>query len=270
MVFGLSSFTYGWSLGANGSKALLDVFDLIQLTSRFGLHCLQIGDNAPIHSLDNEKLMMLKQAAHEHRIRLEVGARGLTEEHLDRYIGITSSLESPLLRFVIDGPGYEPDHAEIIAIIRNSLPSLKQNKITLGIENHDRFKAVDLKDIIDTLGDENVGICLDTVNSLGAGEGLEWVAKVLAPYTVNLHIKDFSIKRYPHNMGFNVTGTPAGDGMMNIPEILMILKKYNRCHSAVLEQWVPWGESHGDTVALEKVWAEQSISYLKELSFFER
>ena len=55
-----------------------------------------------------------------------------------------------------------------------------------------------------------VGICLDTVNSFGSLEGPEVVIETLAPYTVNLHIKDFDIRRTDHNMGFTIFGTPAG------------------------------------------------------------
>jgi len=245
----------------------MTVSDLLRITSGHKLKCVQIGDNAPLHLLDKEGLISLR--SHAKGIRLEVGARGLTREHLERYIEIASLVEAPLLRFVVDGAGYEPSELEIISAIRNVLPELKKRKIVLAIENHDRFKAEQLRNILDAIADEQVGICLDTVNSLGAGEGLDWVTSVLAPFTVNLHIKEFSISRFPHNMGFEVVGAPAGKGMMDITSVIEQLDGYKKCKSAVLEQWVPWQGTYSDTVALERQWAEESIKSLKGISTFK-
>lgn len=268
MILGLSTFAYGWSFGANGQAPVMDVFDLIKLASGSGLYCLQLGDNCPVHLFSEKNLYALKKATDDHNIRLEVGARMLTPDHLNHYIQIAASLGSPLLRFVVDGSDYEPKEKDIVATIRNVLPKLKKQNITLGIENHDRFRAEELGKIMDAISDENVGICLDTVNSIGAGEGLDWVTTILAPYTVNLHIKEFSIKRFSHNMGFAVSGAPAGEGMMNLHSIMRALEKSGRCQSAVLEQWVPEQSTHSNTVALERSWADRSIEYLKGLPFF--
>jgi sugar phosphate isomerase/epimerase len=100
-------------------------------------------------------------------------------------------LHSPILRMVIDGAGFEPDIASIIQNINELLPELKSRKIRLAIENHDRLKACEFEQIIQAINSEWVGICLDSVNSMGAGEGFETVAEILIPYTINLHLKDF-------------------------------------------------------------------------------
>jgi sugar phosphate isomerase/epimerase len=156
----------------------------------------------------------------------------------------------------------------VIHLLQDFLPEFKKNNMVLGIENHDRFKAQELAAIMEGIGSDRVGICLDCVNSMGAGEGLEYVADVLAPYTVNLHIKDFAIHRLPHKMGFTITGAPAGTGMTNVPLLMEKLTKYNRCHSAVLEQWVPWNHDLNKTIQLEREWAEAGVNYLKSLPYF--
>lgn len=271
MVLGISSFTYGWSVGVRGQlpQRPLSAMDLVNRTINFGLSCLQIGDNLPVGLLREEERKALRDLLTRKNIRLEVGARKLTAEHLERYIDLAIYFNAPLLRFVVDGDDYEPDSSEIVRIIMDALPALVKNKITLGIENHDRFKARELAQIMEAFDHPNVGICLDCVNSLGAGEGLEHVMKILAPYTVNLHIKDFNIRRLSHQMGFNVTGTPAGQGMTNVPKLIEYLSKYERCRSAVLEQWVTPAATIGETVNREEQWAIESIQYLKGLSYFE-
>jgi sugar phosphate isomerase/epimerase len=269
MILGISSFTYGWSLGVSGSQAFFTEKDLISKAAAFGLRCLQLGDNLPLHMMSSDRLSELKKAVDTNNIRLEVGARKLTEDHLDRYIQMTSSLQAPLLRFVVDDDEYKPEINTILSILKNALPDLKKTKITLGIENHDRFKARQLCDLMESVSDARVGICLDTVNSIGAGEGLEWVTEMLAPCTVNVHIKDFNIRRFPHNMGFIVAGAPAGKGMLDFPMVMEKLTKYNRCQSAILEQWVIPEESLNETIEKEKQWAEESIHFLKQLPYFK-
>jgi 3-oxoisoapionate decarboxylase len=275
MVFGLSSFTYGWAVGTKTpdnyrdapEKPMTEV-DLIHKTLNAGMTCLQVGDNLPLHLFSTERLEQFRSAVSQSNIRLEVGARRLDRGHLNRYIDIAAFFNSPLLRFVVDGDQYEPHSAEIIAVIKESIPRLKEHNLVLGIENHDRFKAKELSFIMQAVDSDHVGICLDSVNSIGAGEGLEWVASNLMPFTVNLHVKDFIIQRVDHQMGFTVTGTPLGKGMIQLPVLLEKLSKYNRCESAVIEQWVTPEATLAETIRKEEKWAKESVEYIKKLSSF--
>jgi 3-oxoisoapionate decarboxylase len=267
MIVGISSFTYGWSVGVEGNFPLkpLTISGLLRQTINAGLTCVQVGDNLPLHHAAEESLKQIRQLQMEKNIRLEVGAKKLTEVSLEQYIEVCRYFQSPLLRFVVDGDNYKPDRQTVISIIQDALPELRKENLTLGIENHDRFKAKELADIMEAVADNHVGICLDCANSLGAGEGLEYVSEVLAPYTVNLHVKDFSIQRLSHKMGFVVTGAPAGKGMANIPMLLEKLEKHNRCQSVILEQWVPWQGDIQKTIETERSWADEGVSYLKAL-----
>ncbi|TVQ94175.1 MAG: hypothetical protein EA393_01140, partial [Bacteroidetes bacterium] len=118
---------------------------------------------------------------------------------------------------------------------------------------------------IETIRHPLVGICLDSVNSLGIAEGLETVVENLAPHTLNLHVKDFTIRRVDHKMGFVVEGVPAGKGFLNLPWIIEKLKPWNRCHSAILELWTPPEATISNTIRKEDAWARESIQYLKQI-----
>ena len=271
MVLGISSFTYGWAIGVEGnqpSKPMTEL-DLVMTAVEHGLHCVQIGDNLPIDTFEEERIAALKSFVQEKHMRLEIGARKLTAENLARYIALADTLEAPLLRFIIDGDHYEPDIGTVQSLIRDFVPELAKRKITLGIENHDRLKAKELAAIIDYIDSPWVGVCLDCVNSMGAGEGLEHVANILAPFTVNLHIKDFTCERLPHKMGFLVTGVPAGKGLTNVPLLINKIGAYNRCQSAVLEQWVPPSNDIVSTIIKESAWGREGIEYLKGFNVFQ-
>jgi sugar phosphate isomerase/epimerase len=267
MTLGISSFTYGWAVGISGNmpKNPMKALDLLQKAVDFNLCCVQFGDNLPLHELTENELIEVSNFAKKHQIRIELGARGLQPAYLQKYIEICTFLRSDLLRFVIDAHDFEPSPHEIIAIIKDFVPELAKKNITLGIENHDRLKVKTLASIIENIDNECVGICLDCVNSMGAGEGLEYVAEVLVPYTVNLHIKDYQIERFPHKMGFTINGRPAGKGMLDLPFLIDKLATYARCKSAILELWTPPEPSLTHTIMKEEKWAEESVIYLKDV-----
>jgi len=122
-----------------------------------------------------------------------------------------------------------------------------------------------LRETIDAAGSDRIGVCLDTANSFGAGEGIDTVLAALAPLAVNLHIKDFHIERVPWLMGFWVTGRPAGRGFLDVPALLAQLAPFGRCHTAILELWTPPEAQLADTIAKEAAWAAESLDFLRPL-----
>lgn len=265
MHLGISSYTYGWAISPGSQSFLksMDEIDLINKAIDLHVSLVQFGDNLPLHLLSEEKLDALKRKVSSAGIKLEVGARGLTSSHLEKYIKLSSELNSNLLRFVIDEKKYEPSISSVIAILKDAIPLLEQNDMIVALENHDRLRAREFVEIVEKVASDRIGICLDSVNSMGAGEGLEQIVDLLAPHTTNLHIKDFGIKRLPHLMGFQIDGRPAGTGMLNIPWLLEKITPYNKCKTAILEQWVVPEKDISATIRKEVEWAEAGLKYLR-------
>lgn len=269
MILGVSSYAFGWAVGVRGfpPPVPFTATDLIRFARSRGLRLVQFGDHLPIELLSVQQFAELRHEAFAGGppISIETGSRGLTESSLKRSIAMSHALDSRLLRFVIDGPGHEPEPSEVIALLRAAMPLLKEANVTLGLENHDRFPARTLRQMLEKIGSSDIGICLDTANSLGAGEGLEYVLDQLGPHTVNLHLKDFMITRVPHAMGFTIEGRPAGKGALNIPELLEKLARFGRCRTAVLETWTPPERSLAETIIKERHWTEDGLDYLQPL-----
>lgn len=269
MQLGLSTYTYTWAIGVPGHQPEnpMTLFQLIDLAFSHQLKVVQIADNSPLHQLSGEELDELLAYAVAKGVSIEVGTRGMTPENVETYLAIAKRLQSPILRIVIDVAEFEPELNDVIEILREIVPLLKTYNIRLAIENHDRFKSYEFARMITETDPEWVGICLDSVNSMGAGEGIEEVVRTLAPFTINLHLKEFVIKRVSHKMGFVVEGLPAGEGMLNIPSLLETIEKTGKCQSAILELWTPPSETLAATIAKENDWAEKSIENLKKLKY---
>jgi sugar phosphate isomerase/epimerase len=264
MKLGISSYSYTWAVGVPGHfpPVRLSETDLLSRATELGVKLVQVADNMPLHLMPENRLQQFVDHAGSLNIELEAGANRMTADNLERYIEIAQRIKSGILRFVIDGDDFRPDVEEIISIIKNAEPELRKREIVLAIENHDRLYTYQFEEIITRVGSPFVGICLDCANSLGVGEGIREVVSRLAPYSVNFHLKEVSIKRKFHKMGFDIEGKPFGEGTLPLHWMLMQLPE--KCRTAILEQWTPPEPDILETVRKEEKWARQSIEYLRK------
>jgi 3-oxoisoapionate decarboxylase len=264
---GISSYTYVWAVGVPRfpqPARPLSAEGLIAKAAELGTSVVQIADNLPLDRLSVAELERLAAIAEERGISLEVGTCGIELDHLRSYLQLTVRLHSPFVRVVIDTDLRQPSPDEVVATFREVLPAFEQANVCLAIENHDRFPAATLLEIIERMGSRHIGICLDTANSLGCGEDLHTVLRVLGPYVVNLHVKDFRVERLPHKKGFTVFGCPAGQGVLDVPRLLADLRELGRDPSIILELWPPPEETIERSVAKEEAWVRESIRYLQQ------
>lgn len=271
MRLGLSSYTYTWAVGVPGSEPArpLTALDLLERARELGVRVVQFADNLPLGRLSDGELDALARRAAEGRIAVEVGTNGIQPDHLARYLALCARFGSPILRVVIDTPECKPSVQEALAMLRPQQEAFEAAGVILAIENHDRFTSAELAGMVRALGPW-CGICLDTVNSFGALEGPRVVLEQLGPLTVNLHVKDFTIYRAGHKMGFTIEGRPAGQGRLDVPWLLDELRRQERWNggqprSAILELWTPPEPDIEATVAKERRWAEESVAYLRAL-----
>lgn len=264
MQLGLGSYACAWAIGVPGYPVQkpMDAFAFVELARELGFSLVQLADNLPLHTLSDSEQQRLIEHTQTLNLTIEVGTRGIQREHLATYLEIAKKFNSRLLRVVVDSGNHHPNPDEVIRLVADVLADFESANIIMAIENHDRFSAKTLADIIKTLSSNHVGICLDTVNSFGSLEGPNVVIETLAPYTVNLHIKDFDIRRADHNMGFTIFGTPAGQGRLELPKLIEHLKQYGKCKTGVLELWPSPEQTVEATIRKERGWLKQSASYL--------
>ncbi len=262
MKLGIGTYTLTWNIGVPqyGPPACpLDELDLIKLAAQHGVPVVQFADNLPLHTFNEDRLERLRSAASKHGIVIETGTRGSDPAHLRRYLELTHRLRGKLLRTLITTSDLEHAASELYDVI----PVLEEYGITLAIENHGHHTTRQLKALFERFSHPLIGCCLDTINSFGALEDPERVIEQLAPYTVNLHIKDFDIARIDHQMGFTITGTAAGRGRLDIPALLKTIQSNGLESNAILELWTPYQNDVDTTAALELQWMEESLAYLQ-------
>jgi len=267
MKLGIGSYTYPWAVGVPGYPCPqpMGALDLLEKARELGVRIVQICDNLPLHALSSAELAALAARAGACGLELEVGTRGCLPAHLRRYLDIARQVRSRLLRVVLDSAVDRPSLDAAVGRLSAVMPECKKSGIVLAVENHDRFSAHEFAKMVADVRSPSIGICLDTANSFGALEGPEIVVETLAPWVANLHIKDFTICRATHNLGFVIEGRPAGQGRLDVPWLLGRLREAGRDVNAILEQWTPPEPDVAATIAKEEDWARQSIAYLRTL-----
>jgi sugar phosphate isomerase/epimerase len=238
------------------------IADLLERASALKVDVVQIADNLPLHTLDSAELGDARDQAADLGVAIEIGTRGVEPAHLLRYLSLAAQFDAVLLRTLTASAESQPSLEQAEKWIREVLPKFEDQGITLGLENYETYSCRELAALVRRLDSRRVGVCLDTVNSLGALETPDRVVETLAPLTVNLHIKDFIIDRVPEKMGFVVSGASAGSGRLDIPWLLGQMPSGKNV-TAILEQWPPLKDSIEATVAMEQEWAERGVQYLR-------
>jgi 3-oxoisoapionate decarboxylase len=267
MRLGLGTYAYAWAIGVPGHSPTrpMDAFGLLERAAGLGVRVVQICDNLPLTGWTGAELDRLFGCGREMGLELEFGTVGLEPEKLRYYLGLVRRCGGRFLRVVIDRAGDEPTPESAVERLRVVLPEFAAAGVRVAIENHDRYRSRTLAWVVERLGLEHAGVCLDTVNSFGALEGPETVVRTLGPYTLSLHVKDFRIQRVSHRMGFVLEGCPAGQGQLDVPWLLGELAGCRNPFNAVVETWVSPGGSLEETIGRERESTEESVRYLRGL-----
>lgn len=267
MRLGLSTYALSWNFGIPGHppEKRISLDEFLELAKECGYGGVQIADNSGIAELSRNDRERILRRARDLDLFVEIGARGMTPENLDHHINLTCDAGSSFLRFVLDGPGFCPDEQDIPGILEEAANRCAEAGLILAIENYERFSVRTFAQWMRKLNHPNLAICLDIVNALGHGDGVRETLDALLPFTVNVHLKDFIIRRQPHMLGFVVEGTPAGEGSFPLAEILSRVAATGLCQSLTVEHWPAPGDSMEETCQREQDWCFLSLANLRDI-----
>ena len=275
MKLGIGSYAFMWSIGFKGPNPAypekearpthpMTARGLLQKARELGIHLVQTGPNLPLDKLTEAELEEFIQLAKSWEIELELGTRGLDYDHLLRQIALAKRIGARLIRTLPEIGGVYATRGQLIPpVVRQSVPLLEREGIKLGIENG-RTPVNELRLALDEIDSPNVGVVLDMVNSLAVPEGWKEVTRALAPHTVCVHYKDFTIRRAWHMMGFICEGVPSGKGLVQTGWLLDELRASQHDFNVIIELWPPEQASIDETTALEQDWAVESVQFLRQ------
>jgi sugar phosphate isomerase/epimerase len=108
-------------------------------------------------------------------------------------------------------------------LIAEALPIAERHRMPLGIENHKDWRVDQQVELMEQYSSEYLGVTLDTGNNLSVlDDPIETVEK-LAPYTVNVHLKDMAVEETA--TGFLLSEVPLGEGILDMKRIVDTIRR---------------------------------------------
>ena len=272
MKVGLGSYAYRWAIGIKDWQPdnPLGPGGLVDKAVQHGFDLLQIADNMPLDGLSEAELESLLAYAKLKTIDLELGTDGVTNGNAKTYLGLATNLNAKLVRATLSHQDLDQPRAKLIDSLKKVTDAYAEAGVTLALENHFLLRSEALVAILEEINQPNLGVCLDVANSIVSKEWPETTLKQLAPFAVNLHLKDYRFEIDPYGIGFKVVGVPLGEGELNIQNVFDNLGQAGRRVNVVLEHWLPKELIEQEGLEVEDLWTGKSVhtakSYLKALS----
>ena len=235
MRLGIDTFSLRWQDW--------DAFQVLDYAARLGLDNVHYSERRFLASLSEEYLRSLKGRADELGVAIEIGmlsfdrhARlfnpelGTGEQQLIDMARAASVVGSPIVRCLLGsaedrlGPVPFRDHlAECVRTLEAAAPVARDLGVKFAVENHGGVDllARELRALIEAVGPDVVGACLDTGNPVYGGEDPVLSAEILTPYVLSTHVRDSRV--WAVEDGAMVQWVPAGQGDVDLGRILAIL-----------------------------------------------
>lgn len=265
MAIGLSTYAFFWRSSTRVDSPL-SLHDMLKQTNELGCKAFQICDYAAVESLTAAELADLRDTAADLDIALELGTRGVSPEHLHRYLDLCGQLDAATLRSMLYTATQRPTIEEAVVLLGEAMPAFESQGVTVALETYEQVPAADLVQVIEGVGSDALGICLDPANCVAGLELPHDVVDRAAPYVKNMHIKDFAFTRQAGWVGFTLAGCPLGEGLLDYDEMVAVVDPASRGINQIVEHWLPWQDDAQSTCLLENQWTEQSVNYLRSKS----
>lgn len=232
---GLSLFSFGYLGGfarrAHENQPVLSVEQLIALARLHGLAGIELPLARCFPGFSKPALSALRSQLDSAGLFLTIDAEVVDDEAIRPTLEAAAALGEPLVRAklskILGGNRYL-EHTDPIrwfdqaAQRLNAVASLARALgLVVAIENHQDVTAEELVRLIRCVGEDAIGVNLDTGSTLATCESPIEFAQTVAPYVRNVHLKDYRLYGAPQ--GFRLVRCALGGGVVDLPGIFRAL-----------------------------------------------
>ena len=145
--------------------------------------------------------------------------QGTLEEQVGRALKASQIFGAACMRCIVGG---DPERSQIDMHIDNTIKAVRSIRtriadsgIKLAVENHGGdLQAREMKMMIDAIGRDVMGVCLDSGNPVWMLEDPHMTLEMLGPYAETCHVRDSAVWKVPE--GIAVRWVNMGDGNVDI------------------------------------------------------
>ncbi len=107
--------------------------------------------------------------------------------------------------------------------LRQVEPIMARQRMRLAVENHKCHRVAERLDLLQQLGSEWIGMCVDTGNSFALCEDPMAVVRAYAPFAFSVHVRDQGVQEYED--GFLFTDMALGRGFLDVSAAVRVLRE---------------------------------------------
>ncbi|MFC4224938.1 sugar phosphate isomerase/epimerase family protein [Lysinibacter cavernae] len=261
-MIGLSTYAFFWQLSER-APVRLTLTGALEATRELGISLIQICDYPALDTMTDAELSDLAEAANDLGISIELGTRGIEPRRLDRFLHLAQALDAKLVRSMLPGLDTPEEIATAAASLSGSVAAYERASVTLALETYEQVSTVDLVQLVNEVGSDQLGICLDPANVVARLELPRDCVERSAALVKNVHSKDFRFARQDGWVGFTYSGAPLGTGLHDYQHLLATVQPRERGINEIVEHWLPWQQSPELTIQTEREWTRDAIAYLR-------
>ena len=231
MLIGFCAYSLRFSTGFWHGGGRMTALELLDIARKIGADGVMFDLPFVPEPLE-ENLKEVARRAREMGLFVEVETGGTDPEHLREAIDASVALGSSVLRTFVGGgldryrAGFEAWQMRLEEAgknLREVEPYARKRGVKIAIENHGDVRTDELLRLVEGVGSEWIGVCLDTGNPLFLLEDPLAVAKQLAPLVFSTHIKAYRAALCTD--GMVVEGCTLFDDDVPNREIVALLRK---------------------------------------------
>lgn len=262
-MIGLGTYAFFWQ-HSDQMPEPLSLVGAFEATKDMGVDLFQICDYAPLETMSDDKLSDAARAARDLGLTIELGTKGIVPEHLTRFLRLAEIFDASLLRSMVFGPDSSgPSLGEAQTWLRSSMRDFERQGVTLALETYEQISTDDLVGLVERVGSERLGVCLDPANIVARLESPKTCVERTAPYVKNVHVKDFAFARQQGWVGFTFGGARMGEGLHDYAHLFETVKPRDRGVNEVVEHWLSWQGDAETTIRTEREWTRATVNYLR-------
>ena len=226
-MIGLGTYAFFWQHSDQVPEPL-SLVGAFEATRELGVDVFQICDYAPLEAMGDAELADAAAAARDLGLTIELGTKGIEPDRLRRFLARACVFDATLVRSMLYGPDSHPTLAEAEEQLRSALEWYEASGVVLALETYEQVATADLVALVETIGSDSLGICLDPANVVARLERPRDCVELTAPFVKNVHSKDFAFARQPGWVGFTYGGAAMGEGLHDYPHLLDTVKPRER------------------------------------------
>jgi sugar phosphate isomerase/epimerase len=264
-MIGLGSYAFFWQHSDRVERPL-SLTGAFEATRELGVDLFQVCDYAPLESMTDRELNDAAAAARDLGLSIELGTKGIEPERLTRFLELAEVFDARLVRSMVYGPDSRPSLEQAKTWLAAALPVYDAAGVTLALETYEQVATADLVGLVTAVDNPHLGICLDPANVVARLEQPKATVELAAPFTVNVHAKDFAFSRQDGWVGFTYSGAAMGTGLHDYPHLLREARPRERGVNEIVEHWLPWQGGAEATVRAEQAWTRTTLEYLRSIA----